>query len=207
VAPFETPQTTPVAPVPPAQQFQVSDPFLDIEDGKWKVRVRAGWVLTIDPASTGGPVMGYLEASEADFEVTAGTKIYCKVVTAKDDLATAADLIAEAVAPEDIHAQPDPSGIEGEYHYRIADFTTVAGKVVVATRYHQNGPIIHRPARNDRNLKIMVYQVTENTDGFCEISGSPKYAFFRQGVYVGNTDPGDGAEQDILETTFVASAS
>jgi hypothetical protein len=208
VAPFETPKTT-ILPQPPAlQQFQVSRPFYDIGEEKWKVRVRAGQVLTIDPA--GATVMGYLEAAEEDFDITAASMIYCKVDTAKDDLATAATLIAQTTAPTDTHAQPDPGGNVGVYHYRIADFTTVDGAVVVNSRYHENGPIIHRPARNNRNLKIKVWQVEENTDGICElVAGSDpyQYAYFRQGLYVGNTDPSDGATQDLLEATFVTGVS
>jgi hypothetical protein len=205
VAPFETPKTTLLPPAPALQQFQVGRPFYDIGETKWKVRVLAGMVLTIDPAP--GTVMGYLTAAQLDCDITAATVIYCKVDTAKDDLATAATLIATATAPTDTHAQPDPGGNAGVYHYKIASFATVSGAVVVDKRYHENGPIIHRPARNNRNLKIKVYQVEENTDGICEVADSPRYAFFRQGNYVGPTDPGDSATEDLLEATFVTTAS
>jgi hypothetical protein len=205
VAPFETPQTNPVAPVPPLQQFQVSNPFYDADEEVWKVRVRAGWVLTIDP--TGATVMGYLQAAQADFTIGAASVIYCKVDTTKNDLATAATLIATSTAPTNTHAQPDPGGNAGVYHYRIADFTTVDGNVVVATRHHQNGPIIHRPARNNRNLKLTITPVAENTDGQWVATGSPTYGFWRQGLYVGATDPGDSVTQDELEAVYIEPVS
>jgi hypothetical protein len=188
------------------EQFQVNGIYND--SGTWKCRVKQGQVLTINPEP--GTVSAYLPTTPADtteFTITAGTVLYCEVTTDKQDLATAAAIVNSLGTPA--HAQPDPGGQTGLYYYKIADFQTVAGEVVLKTQFHQGGPIIHRPARNNRNLHIVLEAWVESTgvlEPDTEYTG-PTGVWFRQGNYVGITDPSDGATEDTVTFSRITGVS
>jgi len=191
VGPFDVPETTESNPLIPLSQFEVHS--LYDASGSWKCRVKQGYVQPIDQAP--GPVMPAPIAptpdESAENTVSTSLKLGCKVTTDNNDLASSAEIIAHA-APTDEHAQPDPSGNAGTYHYLIAEFEEVSDKLVVAANHHKGGPIIHRPGRNNRGLKVAVQHgpvPDEYTDEFL---------FYRQGQYVGKSDPADGATQDLL---------
>lgn len=179
------------------EQFQVHSIYNT--GTEWKCRVKQGFVDTINPEP--GDVIAGIGTTPADtteFTITAASEIWCKVTTNKKDLVTAAEIVNSLGTPA--HAQPDPGGNTGLYFYKIADFQTISGKVVLKTQYHLGGPIIHRPGRNNRNLKVTIKHYKEDT-GFLQPNGSDTYLFFRQGLYVGTTDPGDGVAQDLVTVT------
>lgn len=201
VAGFETPKSEPAGRVSPAGQFQISEPFQDATDDSWHVRVEGGWVLCLLPEPGAADPMDYTEvAAEADLTIASGDTVYCRVITDKNDVPTSALLDVLSTVPTTIHAQPDPGGNTGNYYYRLGTFGTVGGAVVLTTHYHRGGPIIHRPSRNNRNLKITIKHFIEDT-GALVPNGSDTFLFFRQGLYVGDTDPGDGATQDEVTVT------
>lgn len=187
VTPFETPlPDTWVDDLLEPEQFQVTG--LVDDDGTWTCNVEPGYVLAIDPVLGAAPVMKYILATgAASYTVDSGTKIWCKVTTNVKDLAQTAEIIV-ATAVSDVHAQPDPDGVVGVYHYLIADFETVGTDLQIKTEYHRGGPINHRPSRNNRNLK-MIIQHGGIVDGEFVITGSDTFLFFRQGLYVGKNRP------------------
>lgn len=197
---FEAARAEPEAKRPPPAQFEVSAPFYDPAGGTWKARVYGGWVLTINP--TPGTVMGYVAVAQDSPTIGVSHKVYCKVTTDKNDLVTSALIHTSASVPTDAHAQPDPGGSTGTYHYLLASFKSGVGGVVEVDKVYHQGPIIHRPARNNRNLKLIVHQLYEDC-GILASVGSPETAYWRRGLYVGKNDPADGATQDILELTHV----
>lgn len=186
IGPFDTPETATGHPADALGQFEVNDLWND--GGTWKCRVKQGYVVAIDPEP--GTVMATIAVTPADtteHTVSASTKIWCKVTTAKDDLPTAGEILVSA-SPTDAHAQPDPGGNAGTYHYLIADFETVDGKLRVKTQHHSGGPIIHRPARNNRNLDLIIHCFEQDTTGVLLASDSypyPKVLSWRQGQFVG----------------------
>lgn len=166
----------------PPEQFQVHGIYYD--GAAWKCRVKQGMVCAINPEP--GAVIAYIPTTPGDtteFTITSGSEIWCEVTTDKRDLASAAEIIV--TSGTDAHAQPDPGGNTGLYHYKIADFETVGGRVAVKTQFHSGGPITHRPSRNNRNADLIIHQYTEDTDGVLTESGSPIKMSFRQGLYVG----------------------
>ena len=199
VAGFEQPRHEPeFKPLSPVQ-FQIYNIHKNESAGTWKCKVKSGYVLAINPEP--GTVMNYVSAgADQTFLITASTKIYCKVLTTKKDLVSSATLEATTAAVTDIHAQPDPGGNTGVYYYLLAEFETVGSELVLKTQYHAGGPISHRPSRNNRNLKITIKHYKE-TSGVLGANGSDTYLFFRQGLYVGTTDPADGATQDTVTIT------
>jgi hypothetical protein len=169
--------------LPPApKQFDVHSIYLN--GATWKCRVKQGMVCAINPEP--GAVIAYIPTTPGDtteFTITSGSEIWCEVTTDKWDLPSAAEIIV--TSGTDAHAQPDPGGNTGLYHYKIADFETVGGRVAVKTQFHSGGPITHRPSRNNRNADLIIHQYTEDTDGVMTVSGSPIKMSFRQGLYVG----------------------
>lgn len=195
------PTHEPAAQVSIDRQFEVSRPFYDTTASVWRVRVQGGSVLTIDPSGT--PVMSYVAvASATSLTITAASIIWCAVTTDKSDRVTSATISHGTSVPASTHAQPDPGGNTGIYYYRIAEFQTVSGNVEIAMEYHLGGPVIHRPARNNRNAKITIKHYIEST-GFLVPNGSDTFMYFRQGLYVGTTDPGlpSGESQDTITLT------
>jgi hypothetical protein len=188
--------------IEPSEQFGVSVPFKDDETNTWHVRAEGGWVLGLNPEPGAGSVTVYEEVTPLTNQtIVNGSGLWVKVTTNKQDLVTAAELYYATSSPNSTHAQPDPGGNAGEYYYHICSFVTVDGNLEIATdRGHLGGPIIHRPGRNDRNLKITIKHFIEDT-GTLEPNGDDTYLFWRQGLYVGTTDPGDGATQDEVTIT------
>jgi hypothetical protein len=190
VSGFEHPKTEPTSPVPAKEQFGVGKPFYDATGETWHVRAEAGEVLAINPEPGGGSVMIYLTATAlANQIIASGGRLWVKVTTDKNDLATAAAWYYNAAAPTQVHAQPDPGGNNGEYYYWVCDFGTVGGNVVITARGHLGGPIIHRPARNNRNADLEIQDYWENTDGELIATGEPRVMSWRQGLYVGEAAP------------------
>jgi hypothetical protein len=179
---FDQPEHDRITLADPPEQFDVHSIYLN--GATWKCRVKQGMVCAINPEP--GAVIAYIPTTPGDtteFTITAGSEIWCEVTTDKRDLASAAVIIV--TSGTDAHAQPDPGGNTGLYHYKIADFETVGGRVAVKTQYHSGGPITHRPSRNNRNADLIIHQYTEDTDGVLTESGSPIKMSFRQGLYVG----------------------
>jgi hypothetical protein len=188
----DIPKTEPSAPVPPAEQFEVSTPFADTVAETWHVRAEGGWVLGLNPEIGAGSVTVYLEVSALSNQtIVTGSGLWVKVTTDKMDLPTAAVWHYATTAPDSTHAQPDPSGQNGEYFYHVCSFVTVGDNVVIQTgRGHLGGPIIHRPARNNRNLDLTIHNFWENSDGYLtqaylDSEDLTKVLSWRQGLYVG----------------------
>lgn len=206
IGPFDTPETTTTTEADALGQFEVHDLWLDGSD--WKCRVKAGYVVAIDPEP--GTVMAPIAVTPADtteHTVSASTKLWCKVTTAKDDLPTAGEIIVSA-APTDAHAQPEPGGQVGSYHYLIAEFETVDDVLVVKNQFHKGGPIIHRPGRNNRNLDLIIHAMEQDSNtGLLSASDyftSPKVLSWRQGVFVGLNA---GAASNLIQVNCMAMES
>lgn len=169
--------------------------------GGWKAKVRTGYVTSFDPTAS-SEVLIVPTNADADITVSSSSVLYCKVTTNKQDKPTSAEILTVS-GPTNTHAKPDPSGEDGTYYYKLADFETVDDKVVVKNQYHV-GLITHRPARNDRNLKVTIRHKMFDTNGNLVSAGDDSYLFFRQGLYVGATDPADSATQDEETVTNIA---
>ena len=182
--------------------FQIYD--LRSVSGTWKAKVKKGFVQSFDPTS-GTEVMITPTNVDADITVTSSSQLYCKVLTNKQDKPTSAEILTIS-SPVNVHAQSDPSGADGTYYYKIADFQTVGDEVAVKDVFHAGGCIIHRPGRNDRNLKITISPVEIDTNGNLVSAGTDNFLFFRQGLYIGTTDPADSATQDELEINNIIGA-
>jgi hypothetical protein len=201
VAGFEIPKSEPVGQVAPPEQFRISAPFKDGTAGTWHVAADAGSVVSINPEpGAGNPMVTLTVAALTNQTIATGGKLWVKVTTNKKDLPTAAAYYYSGSDPTNVHAQPDPGGNNGEYYYLICTFVTVGSAVEISGQGHLGGPIIHRPSRNNRNLKVTIKHYKEDT-GFLQPNGSDTYLFFRQGLYVGTTDPGDGVAQDLVTVT------
>ena len=191
---------------PDREQFQVH--AMAYNGTTWTCRVKAGRVLTINPESALGATMQYVTPTPAEtteFTVADGDTVCCKVTTDKRDLVTSAVILVSAATST--HAEPDlvaGGGVDGVYYYRLAEMGIVDGIMKVTRQYHQGGPIIHRPGRNDRNMDLVIHWMEEDTDG---ILVPPAYGnlttklSWRQGLYVGR-DAGSAAN---LETNHVLS--
>lgn len=185
--------------------FQVYD--ISKSGETWKAKVKTGLVITFDPLGMASVTRIDPTNVDADITVSDSLALYCKVTTDKNDLPGSAEIIAAAADPADTHAQPDPSGNTGVYHYKLADFEIEDEVLKVKRIYHLGGAIVHRPGRNERNAKIIIEQKSLHPDGYLEAAGSDEYMFFRQGLYVGTVDPGDYATEDVRTFTHLVSAS
>lgn len=201
----------------PKRQFDIFD-FFPVA-GIWYLKVRRGYVLVVNPAPQDGEaVMDYIEVTgtvlddDEDVKHLVGpnSKVFVKVTTNRRDITQpdGAEIVVSTADMESIHAQPDPAGEDGVYYYRIAEIKEdPAGSNALSLKiqYHVGGPITHRPARNKRNLKIIIEQ-RKIESGVIVSAGEDQFVFYRQGLYVGVTDPGDGLSEEVRYfTRMVAS--
>lgn len=193
---FTSPETIfePIEIPDPAVGFKVLQVYQ--ESGTWKAKLAAGLVVGRSAKGGAAEPLKTIEVASSTQTITSSSKIYLKVVTDKWDFPTSAEIHVATSDPASTHAQPDPSGATGTYYYRIADFEVVDGTYVALKNQYHLGILQHVPQRVGRNLKVVIKKFSENTEGKLTTAGSDEFMFFRDGMYVGLTDPGDGAAQD-----------
>lgn len=161
VGPFELPENSGGGTAPRDAQFQVSAPFFDEDSSAWKVRVSGGDVLTLNPYP-GAPKMIYTPVADATLDVAAGMTVYCHLATSKWDVPTGVNLLAQAAAPNVQHARTEPGGLPGSYFYKIATISAGEnGELKVEKRWHENGPILHRPIHGNEDWVNVTFKLCD----------------------------------------------